>query len=148
MAANDGDFRCTLPLPFRDEDLEISFSQGWSLDNQPISSSPLSGFLDFSRLCQISGQVQSLQAPSEIRDLGNKTGQRRVMDLALDQEKSLDEWLKNLPDSLRSSDKYAYSMPSRHITDHHETLVDSRTKPEMSIQGLILHAGTLIALYR
>jgi hypothetical protein len=105
MAVNDNDCCCTLPLPLCDEELVHFYNRDGASDAQSSSASTLSGFLAFISLCQISGQVQSLQAPSVIRDLGTKSGTERVRKLALDQEKILEEWLKDLPDELRSLDR-------------------------------------------
>ncbi|RKK88301.1 hypothetical protein BFJ69_g157 [Fusarium oxysporum] len=89
-----------------------------------------SGFL--SVFFAVSGEVQSIQSPTEIRDLGTKVGQKRVMDLALGQEKSLDIWLKDLPEHLQSS----------------ESIMSAGSKSELSVQSLIIHDGTLVALYQ
>ena len=106
MAANDGDCCCTLPLPLSDEALLRLYDRNGGSGAETSSASPLSGFLAFINLCQISGEVQSLQAPSAMQDLGTKAGTERVRKLALHQEKVLEEWLKDLPDELRSLDRY------------------------------------------
>ena len=105
MPANDSDCSCALPLPLGDEELDTLYSVEGTLDNDMNQRSALSGFIDLIRLCKVSGEVQSIQSPSEISELGSKIGQKRVMDLALGQERSLDIWLKDLPEHLQSSER-------------------------------------------
>ncbi|ENH67190.1 Putative transcriptional regulatory protein C3C7.04 [Fusarium oxysporum f. sp. cubense race 1] len=132
MAANDSDCCCALPLPLGDEEVDTLYSLEGTLDHDMNPRSALSGFLDLIGLCKVSGEVQSIQSPTEIRDLGTKVGQKRVMDLALGQEKSLDIWLKDLPEHLQSS----------------ESIMSAGSKSELSVQSLIIHDGTLVALYQ
>ncbi|KAF5597499.1 transcriptional regulatory [Fusarium subglutinans] len=106
MAANDSDCYCALPLPLGDEELDTLYSVEGTLDHDMNQRSALSGFLDIIGLCKVAGEVQSIQSPGEIRDLGRKAGQKRVMDLALGQEKSLDSWLKDLLEHLQSYERY------------------------------------------
>ncbi|CVK95812.1 uncharacterized protein FMAN_13738 [Fusarium mangiferae] len=135
MAANDSDCSCALPLPLADEELDTLYNVEGTLDNGMNQRSALSGFLDLIGLCKVSGEVQSIQSPSEISELGSKVGQKRVMDLALGQERSLDIWLKDLPEHLQSSESYFISIMS------------AGSKSELSVQSLIIHDGTLVALY-
>ncbi|EWY83518.1 hypothetical protein FOYG_13326 [Fusarium oxysporum NRRL 32931] len=132
MAANDSDCCCALPLPLGDEEVDTLYSLEGTLDHDMNPRSAVSGFLDLIGLCKVSGEVQSIQSPTEIRDLGTKVGQKRVMDLALGQEKSLDIWLKDLPEHLQSS----------------ESIMSAGSKSELSVQSLIIHDGTLVALYQ
>lgn len=107
MAANDGDCCCALPRSTSDEELEAACASPEGLDEQPVSSkSPLSGFLAFTQLCQISSRIQNLQAPARVASLSSPQGGRRMVKLAKDIEKSLDEWLDGLPDEIRFSAKY------------------------------------------
>ncbi|EXK28400.1 hypothetical protein FOMG_15379 [Fusarium oxysporum f. sp. melonis 26406] len=132
MAANDSDCCCALPLPLGDEEVDTLYSLEGTLDHDLNPRSAVSGFLDLIGLCKVSGEVQSIQSPTEIRDLGTKVGQKRVMDLALGQEKSLDIWLKDHPEHLQSS----------------ESIMSAGSKSELSVQSLIIHDGTLVALYQ
>lgn len=108
MAINDNDSCCAMPLVCSDEELEEVCKESGLANDNPTSSStsPLSGFLEFSRLCQASGQVQSLQAPGEVSSLRKSEGEKRVMKLALEVEESLGKWLKDLPDELSFPQKY------------------------------------------
>ena len=148
MAANDNDCCCTLPLPLCDEALVRFYEQDESLDLQSSCTLTLSGFLALISLCKISGQVQSLQAPSEMKDLGTRTGKERIRKLALNQEKILEEWLRDLPEELRSIDKYAVFMLYWYITNHDDRIVNKKTSSELSVQALVIHAGTMITLYQ
>ncbi|KAL7766955.1 hypothetical protein ACKLNR_004871 [Fusarium oxysporum f. sp. zingiberi] len=136
MAANDSDCCCALPLPLGDEEVDTLYSLEGTLDHDMNPRSAVSGFLDLIGLCKVSGEVQSIQSPTEIRDLGTKVGQKRVMDLALGQEKSLDIWLKDLPEHLQSSES------------HSASIMSAGSKSELSVQSLIIHDGTLVALYQ
>ncbi|KAF2020211.1 hypothetical protein BU24DRAFT_477361 [Aaosphaeria arxii CBS 175.79] len=102
-AINDNDCSWELPLLISDEHLIDSHA----LENTPqdglSSPTPLSGFIRFIRLCQISGQVHSIQAPSEVRDLGPRARRGRIMKLALDQERDLEDYAKELSDNLNDA---------------------------------------------
>ncbi|KAJ4229002.1 hypothetical protein NW759_003723 [Fusarium solani] len=133
MAANDGDCCCALPRSISDEELEAACASPEGLDEQPVSSkSPLSGFLAFTQLCQISSRIQNLQAPARAASLSSPQGGRRMVKLAKDIEKSLDEWLDGLPDEIRFSANTLNRGP---------TLT-------MSILVFVIHAGSLLNLYR
>lgn len=107
MAANDGDCCCALPRSISDEELEAACARPEGLDEQSVSTkSPLSGFLAFIQLSQISSTIQNLQSPAKLASLGSPQGRRRMVRLAKDIEKSLDEWLDGLPDEIRFSAKY------------------------------------------
>ncbi|KAL2671284.1 hypothetical protein Neosp_013864 [[Neocosmospora] mangrovei] len=89
------------------QELEAECARPENLNEQPASlKSPLSGFLAFTQLCQISSRIQNLQSPARIASLGSPQGRRRMVKLAKEIEKSLDEWLDGLPDEIRFSAKY------------------------------------------
>lgn len=106
MAINDCDCCCDLPMPVADEELEAACNRATPFDDGLPATSPLSGFLAFAQLCQISGKVHSLQSPTRIASLNTPRGQKRMMALGKKLEKMLDVWLNGLPDEIRFSAKY------------------------------------------
>lgn len=105
MAAHDSDCLCALPLPVADEDLLSACQDAGPSISQPVSTLPLTGFLAFARLCQISGKVQRLHSPSRLAGLGTPGEARRTSKLVMNLDKSLSEWLSSLPDEIRFAAK-------------------------------------------
>ncbi|RSL64574.1 hypothetical protein CEP53_004012 [Fusarium sp. AF-6] len=132
-AANDSDCSCALPRSILDEELVAALGHSEGLNEGPASSkSPLSGFLAFTQLCQISSRIQHLQAPARLASLNSPQGRRRMVRSANEIEKSLDDWLDGLPDEIRFS---------ANTLDRGPTLT-------MSILVFVIHAGSLLNLYR
>ncbi|CAG9952688.1 unnamed protein product [Clonostachys rosea f. rosea IK726] len=132
MAINDCDCCCDLPMPVADEELEAACNRATPFDDGLPATSPLSGFLAFAQLCQISGKVHSLQSPTRIASLNTPRGQKRMMALGKKLEKMLDVWLNGLPDEIRFS---------ANNLDHSPDLT-------MCIILFVVHAGSLLDLYR
>lgn len=151
MAANDGDCSCALPRSISDEELEAACSRPEDLVEQPTSSkSPLSGFLAFTQLCRISSRIQDLQTPVRIASIGSTQGRGRMVKSAKDIEKSLDEWLDGLPDEIRFSAKYLPCWGELLVENSLTccSTLDRGPTLTMSILVFVIHAGSLLNLYR
>jgi hypothetical protein len=144
VAIHEKDCCCELPMDMSDEDLEMYCARYEAKDdaNKPkvdkASSSPLTGFIAFARLCQISGRVQQLGSPLRLRALksfsSNKAKKYLSRVSALDH--ALHEWPKQLPASI-------------HLSGNP---IDNRSEdsPGLVMRMLIsiVHAGSTLNLYR
>lgn len=141
MAAHDEDCDWELALNLSDEQLERQFGNS-SAQNatyiSPLDPPSIIGFLTFTRLCRISGKVQQLGTPHRLRELFSADPSRSAKFLsrvsAYDQ--ALQDWLDNLPDSIRFSANKASSE-----TSGGQDLI-------MCVVSFIVHAGSLLNLYR
>ncbi|PYH91570.1 hypothetical protein BO71DRAFT_385349 [Aspergillus ellipticus CBS 707.79] len=120
MAADIADCCCDLPSETSNEILKHG------QDMLLIDSSPMAGFLAFTRLCKIAAQIHRLHSSKPIDQ-----HVRRMDDIsALGAE--LETWLRELPNYLRSSANH------------------SKAGPNMAMCAIIfiLHSGSVINLYR
>ncbi|KAI9148822.1 transcriptional regulatory protein [Paramyrothecium foliicola] len=132
LAAHDADCRSELPLAVADDELEHACAHPESLRNRPASALPLSGFLAFARLCRISGKIQRLHSPSRIADSTKPEKVAQLTRAVAAVDKSLNDWLNDLPDEIRFS--------ANHL--------DRGPNLTMCVIMFIVHAGSLLNLYR
>lgn len=139
MAIDDADCDSELPKDLDDSDLE-AYSKG-ALNSQEIIARPgtslLAGFIAFSRLCQISGNITRSINVLHIRRLkekyGRKKGKAKLREIAQLLDEELAEWLRNVPDSV----KFSVNNPN-----------SESTHLAMCVISYILHAGCVINLHR
>lgn len=133
MAAHDEDCHCELPLSVADAELEDFCQNPESLvASPPTTSSPLSGFLEFARLCQIAGKIQRLYSPSRVLTLDDPRRTRQLLRSVGSLQKALDDWLASLPD------------------ESHFSAGNGERGPNLTMRVImfIVHAGSLLNLYR
>lgn len=141
MAAHDEDCDWELPLNMSDEQLERQFGSPNSQEPtyiSPLDPPSITGFLAFTRLCRISGKIQQLGTPHRLRELTSSDATRsaRFLTRVSAYDRSLQDWIDNLPDSIRfSADK------ASNETSGGQDLI-------MCIVSFIVHAGSLLNLYR
>lgn len=139
MAVDDKDCCCELPLDVSDEALE-RYCQDSSRDARVLHDAlpPLTGFLAFARLCQISVRIQQLGSPLRLRKLASPNLQktRKYLSRVASLDQALRNWLETLPDSVRFS---ANAVDQRAGGD---------SRLVMCVIIFILHAGSLLNLFR
>jgi hypothetical protein len=141
MAAHDEDCDWELPLNMSDEQLERQFSSSTIQRDPyipPLDPPSITGFLAFTRLCRISGKVQQLSTPHRLRELTSSDPDRssRFLARVSAYDQSLQDWIDNLPDSIRFS-----ANKSSSETSGGQDLI-------MCVVSFIVHAGSLLNLYR
>ncbi|KAL4811147.1 fungal-specific transcription factor domain-containing protein [Aspergillus unguis] len=140
MAADEADCCCDLPFDISNDYLE-QFGVPKDQDPVPSASSPMTGFLAFTRLCRIAARVHKFYSSTRIR-AGARDGATvsdgsscswttllPTLDIFV---RDLDEWLQNLPNEICFSANMAQSGPN--LT--------------MCVIVFILHSGTIMNLYR
>ncbi|KAK9777755.1 putative Transcription factor domain-containing protein [Seiridium cardinale] len=132
MAAQDSDCHCELPLDISDNDLEGWCRNPQQSPQQPSTSTSMTGFLAFARLCRIGGKIQQLYSPSRIREVSNPAKAKRYLRTIESLDRSLNEWLAGLPDDIRFS----------------ANNLDRSPDLTMCVIMFIVHAGSLLNLYR
>ncbi|KAL4968012.1 transcription factor domain-containing protein [Aspergillus stella-maris] len=135
MATDEADCCCDLPFDISNEDLETYGPPNPSPSHLPRSS-PMTGFLAFTRLCRIAARVHRFYSSNRIRGRdGLVTGNEDWSTLLPTLDgfvRELDDWLQELPDGIRFSANMSQSGPG--LT--------------MCVIVFILHAGTVMNLYR
>ena len=133
MAVEDGDCDCEIPLDLDDEELEsYCKSSEFFLDDQKTSR--LTGFIVFSKLCKVSGQIArsmtSLMLQRKDKNLGKA---RKLRNLVTELENELSGWLQRVPDVIKFSINDC-DQASPHLT--------------MCVISYSIHAGCIINLHR
>ncbi|KAL4743634.1 hypothetical protein BDV11DRAFT_214190 [Aspergillus similis] len=104
MATDEADCCCELPFDISNEDLEHGIppppAELKDPSHLPLSSSPMTGFLAFTRLCQIAARVHKFYNWSAL--LPTLNGFVR----------ELDEWLQELPNGIRFSANLTQNGPN------------------------------------
>jgi hypothetical protein len=122
FAVDDRDCACDLPYDLGDEELQQQCSAQaqalattdpgsmGSMEAPSTTSSPITGFIAFARLCRIAGKIQRLGSPSALIRLSatqkSDVAAKRARSLSrgvATLDRALHEWLDNLPDSIRFS---------------------------------------------
>ncbi|KAH7014084.1 Zn(II)2Cys6 transcription factor, partial [Microdochium trichocladiopsis] len=133
MAVNDADCHCALPQSADDEALhEVNQQESIAVARKKTTSSSMAGFVAFARLCHIAGKIQALHSPARIQELAMPQKARGLARLVARLDRSLDNWLGNLPEELGFSTSVANRGPTS----------------AMSVVMSIVHAGSRLALYR
>lgn len=141
FAVQDEDCCCELPYNIRDEDCHMVCIDQYGLSNQRAQlkgDMPLTGFLEFARLCCISGKCEALNSPSRTRIIASSDLSRKQSYLkkARRCEKSLETWLASLSAEFRS---LANALDSDYTQSRELT---------MCAIAFIMHAGSLLNMYR
>ncbi|KAL4791222.1 hypothetical protein BDV19DRAFT_401511 [Aspergillus venezuelensis] len=114
MATDEADCCCDLPFDISNEDLETYGLPNPSPSQLP-SSSPMTGFLAFTRLCRIAARVHRFYSSNRIRGRdGLVTGNEDWSTLLPTLDgfvRELDDWLQELPDGIRFSANISQSGP-------------------------------------
>jgi hypothetical protein len=132
LGIEDTDCNCEIPLDLDDHQLETYCRIPSSQRTKPSIPSRLSGFIAFSRLCQIAGKVIRAMNPLHMRTTSPKRlHERQILVSSLDAE--LAEWLRTVPDGIRFSAN-DLNADSAHLT--------------MCVILYIVHAGCVINLHR
>ncbi|KAL4868573.1 hypothetical protein BDV12DRAFT_197098 [Aspergillus spectabilis] len=120
------------PLRHQHEDLE-QCGLPEERHYQPLSSSPMTGFLAFTRLCRIAARTHRFYSSNRIRSrdtlIDDWASRLPTIDLFV---RELDDWLRELPNEIRFSANITQSGPN--LT--------------MCVIVFILHSGTIMNLYR
>lgn len=143
MAVQDDDCDCELPLDKRDEDFEPQYMKS-KLHHPPKADIPsdgpciMSGFLALARLSRLTGKIQHLTSPLNLRKLasGDSDKSQRFLSRVDTYDQALRNWLASLPPHIQFS---ANSMEKSPGGD--PALV-------MCVITFVLHAGSLLSLYR
>jgi hypothetical protein len=133
MVVDELDCFCPLPLDLNDEDLESYFRSG-NLEIDSTRASKLTGFLVFSRLCQISARIS--RASRTFRYLkigGNAKKWKKVRKQVGRLESDLEIWLQTLPDEIKFSANQINAAPEVNLT--------------MCTITFILHSASIINLH-
>ena len=133
MAVEDGDCDCEIPLDLDDEELQSYCKNPESfLGDQ--NTSRLTGFIVFTKLCKVSGQIArsmtSLMLQRKDKNLGKA---RKLRKLVTELENELSEWLQRVPDVIKFSVNDC-DQASPHLT--------------MCVISYSIHAGCIINLHR
>ena len=117
-----------------DGDLEVYCKQGQPLTLNALGPSRLTGFIVFSKLCQISGQISRAMSFLTLRhNKANQPKQRLLREAIRELDTELTDWLQNVPDVIKFSANYS-DTASTHLT--------------MCVISYILHAGCVVNLHR
>lgn len=143
MAVQDDDCDCELPLEKTDEDLEPQYIKS-KLNHPPKADNPsdapciMSGFLALARLSRLAGKIQHFNSPLKLRKLASADSDKtqRFLSRVDKYDQALRNWLASLPPHIQFS---ANSMEKSPASD--PALV-------MCVITFVLHAGTLMSLYR
>jgi len=133
MAVEDGDCDCEIPLDLDDEVLESYCKTSESfLDDRKTSR--LTGFLVFTKLCKVSGQIaRSMTSLMLQRKDMNLVKVRKLRKLVTELESELSGWLQHVPDVIKFSVNDC-DQASPHLT--------------MCVISYSIHAGCIINLHR
>ncbi|KAJ5652989.1 hypothetical protein N7507_010415 [Penicillium longicatenatum] len=137
MSTNEYDCCCDLPVDLSNEDLERfgvpAPGDPASFATTAVTSSPLTGFLAFTRLCKIATRVHRMHSSNRTRGddvpAHDWTHLQPTVDILI---RELDEWLQALPNDIRFSANVAQNGPN--LT--------------MCVIVFILHSATIMNLYR
>ncbi|KAL4955653.1 fungal-specific transcription factor domain-containing protein [Aspergillus filifer] len=136
MATDEADCCCDLPFDISNEDLEAYGLHNPSSPSQLPPSSPMTGFLAFTRLCRIAARVHRFYSSNRIKGRDGLVAGNEDWSTLLPTldgfVRELDEWLQELPNGIRFSANMSQSGPG--LT--------------MCVIVFILHAGTIMNLYR
>src|SRR5687768_11751497 len=106
MTAQDDDCQCNLPRPLTDAELEAHAATRQLPSHRTMPShSTMAGFIAFSELCKISGRIQRLHSPLQIRRLAVREKHERFYRSVHKLQRSLDDWQDKLPRELLYSAK-------------------------------------------
>jgi hypothetical protein len=133
MVVDEVDCFCPLPIDLNDEDLE-SYLKAGQPDMDPDRTSKLTGFLVFSRLCQISARIS--RASRRFHPLKNRSNSKRwrkIRKRVQSLESDLELWLQTLPDEIKFSANQMNAAPEVNLT--------------MCTITFILHSASIINLH-
>ena len=139
MGVDDRDCDCELPREIDDDGLQAYSKDPHEVNSSlsPSKQSLLTGFITFSRLCQISKKIVRSMSPLEMKRIQARFGAEKARLKICKRVQRLDgelaKWLRSLPDSVAFSAVDPTS-ESPHLT--------------MCTISYILHAGSVINLYR
>lgn len=132
MVVDEVDCYCPLPIDLSDEDLE-SYLRGQP-DMNPGRTSKLTGFLVFSRLCQISARIsRASRRFHPLRNRSNSKKRRKLRKKVQSLESDLELWLQTLPDEIKFSAIQMNAAPEVNLT--------------MCTITFILHSASIINLH-
>ena len=138
MAVQERDCFCELPLDLSDEDLDRHCSSKGKSFVALGRRRPLTGFLCFARLCQLSGRIQQLGSPLRLRRPSSHNAEKtaKYLSRVSAHHQALREWLNTLPDNVRF------------FSNNFDATVAVDSSLVMSVLIAIVHAGSLLNLYR
>ncbi|KAK1445826.1 hypothetical protein CMEL01_10069 [Colletotrichum melonis] len=136
LAVKDEDCYCELPLDVRDEDVMSGIKSGHAVDVEATTSS-MSGFLAFAKLCRLAGKIQEFSSPLNLQKIASADAERTHRFLArVDaHDQALRKWLESLPGEIQFS-------ANRKNKSHGDISMVH------CVITFFLHAGSLINLYR
>ncbi|UQC90020.1 uncharacterized protein CLUP02_15551 [Colletotrichum lupini] len=104
LAVKDEDCYCELPLDVRDEDVMSGIKSGHAVDVEATTSS-MSGFLAFAKLCRLAGKIQEFSSPLNLQKIASADAERTHRFLArVDaHDQALRKWLESLPGEIQFS---------------------------------------------
>lgn len=134
MAVDDDDCTCELPSNLADDQIgKVEKHNDENRDSTLSTNLPMTGFIVFSKLCRIAGQIvrssRTLQRLRHSKSVSRvKEARKRMRRL----DKDLSKWLQQLPDTI----KFSANKPD----------ADHRIHLTMCVITFILHAGSIINL--
>ncbi|KAL5045245.1 hypothetical protein BDW71DRAFT_198442 [Aspergillus fruticulosus] len=140
MATDEADCCCDLPFNISNEDLEQGIppppAELNGPSHLPSPSSPMTGFLAFTRLCRIAARVHRFYSSNRVRERDATVTAGKDWSALLPTldgfVRELDGWLQDLPNEIRFSANLTQSGPN--LT--------------MGVIVFILHSETIMNLYR
>lgn len=133
MVVDEVDCYCPLPMDLDDEDLE-SYLKAGQPDIDPARTSKLTGFLVFSRLCQISARIsRASRRFYPLKNRSNSKKWRKLRKRVQSLESDLELWLQTLPDEIKFSANRMNATPEVNLT--------------MCTITFILHSASIINLH-
>ncbi|PVH74792.1 hypothetical protein DL98DRAFT_428701 [Cadophora sp. DSE1049] len=134
MAVEDGDCDCEIPLDLDDEELEGYCRSPNSSFLNDQKTSRLTGFIVFSKLCKVSGQIARSMTSLMLqhKDKSLRKG-RKLRRLVTELENELSQWLQEVPDVIKFSVN-DFDQTSPYLT--------------MCVISYSIHAGCIINLHR
>ncbi|KXH32904.1 hypothetical protein CSIM01_07531 [Colletotrichum simmondsii] len=120
----------------RDEDVMSGTKSGHAI-GEKATTSPLSGFLAFAKLCQLAGKIQEFSSPLKLQKVASADAEKTHRFLArVDaHDQALRKWLESLPGEIQFS-------ANRKKKSHGDISMVH------CVITFLLHAGSLISLYR
>ncbi|KAG7048231.1 Zn(II)2Cys6 transcription factor [Colletotrichum scovillei] len=136
LAVKDEDCYCELPLDVCDEDVMSGIKSGHAVGEE-ATTSPMSGFLAFAKLCQLAGKIQDFSSPLKLQKVASADAEKTHRFLArVDaHDQALRKWLESLPGEIQFS-------ANRKNKSHGDISMVH------CVITFFLHAGSLISLYR
>ncbi|EXF84159.1 hypothetical protein CFIO01_05662 [Colletotrichum fioriniae PJ7] len=136
LAVKDEECYCEPPLDVRDEDVMSGIKSRHAV-NQEATTSPMSGFLAFAKLCQLAGKIQEFSSPLKLWKIASANAEKTHRFLArVDaHDQALRKWLESLPGDIQFS-------ANRKNKSHGDISMVH------CVITFFLHAGSLINLYR